>query len=104
MERLLRDKFKRNKELGGKLAETHPRTLVNSFKEGGESEQFWGVLQGKGSNTLGKILMAIREEIRNGSDWPRWITDQGTENNEKMCPVVSLIVIKDDKPIDKLFL
>lgn len=90
--------------MGGKLAETHPRSLVNSFKEGGENEQFWGVVQGKGSNTLGKILMTVREEIRNGSDWPRWIADQGIEPQEKMRPAVSLIVIKDDKPIDKLFL
>jgi predicted NAD-dependent protein-ADP-ribosyltransferase YbiA (DUF1768 family) len=60
MERLLRDKFKRNKELGGKLAATQPRGLINSYKQGGENEQYWGVVDGKGSNSLGKILISIR--------------------------------------------
>jgi predicted NAD-dependent protein-ADP-ribosyltransferase YbiA (DUF1768 family) len=61
MERLVRDKFKRSKELSGKLAATHPRPLVNTFKSGGENEHFWGVIEGKGSNVLGKILMGVRE-------------------------------------------
>jgi predicted NAD-dependent protein-ADP-ribosyltransferase YbiA (DUF1768 family) len=61
MEKLLRDKFKRNKELNGKLAETHPRGLINSFKEGGEVEQYWGVVQGKGNNALGKMLVGLRD-------------------------------------------
>lgn len=32
MERIVRDKFKRSKELGGKLVATFPRTLINTFK------------------------------------------------------------------------
>jgi predicted NAD-dependent protein-ADP-ribosyltransferase YbiA (DUF1768 family) len=44
MERLVRDKFKRNKDLGSKLAASHPRPLVNSYKQGGENEQFWGIV------------------------------------------------------------
>ena len=35
MQRLIRDKFKRNKDLGSKLIATHPRNLINTFKEGG---------------------------------------------------------------------
>lgn len=61
MERLQRDKFKRNKEIYAKLAETHPKGLINSFKEGGEVEKYWGVVHGKGNNALGKILMGIRD-------------------------------------------
>lgn len=60
MERIVRDKFKRNKELSSKLAATNPRTLINSFKEGSEIEQYWGMVEGKGFNALGKILMGIR--------------------------------------------
>lgn len=38
MEKLVRDKFKRNKEIGNKLMATSPRPLVNTFKQGGENE------------------------------------------------------------------
>lgn len=31
------------------------------------NDTFWGVCKGKGANMLGKLLMKIREEIRNGS-------------------------------------
>ena len=30
---------------------------------------FWGVVQGKGNNSLGKILVTVRQEIINGTDW-----------------------------------
>ena len=61
MEKLVRDKFKRTRELGSKLAATHPRGLVNSFQSGGENELYWGVVEGKGQNQLGKILMSTRD-------------------------------------------
>lgn len=60
MERLVRDKFKRTKELGNKLAATSPRKLVNSFTKGGQNESYWGTIEGTGFNALGKILMTIR--------------------------------------------
>ncbi|CAM6006601.1 unnamed protein product [Sphagnum balticum] len=69
MERLVRDKFKRNREIGGKLAATQSRTLVNGFKLGGENEAYWGMLpEGQGFNALGRILMQVREEIQQGLD------------------------------------
>ena len=49
-------------------------------------------------------MVSIREEIINGSDWEKWIVDQRIESNEKRRGVMSLVVIKEDKPIDKLFL
>ena len=53
---------------------------------------------------MGKILVSIREEIINGSDWEKWIIDQRIESNEKRRGVMSLVVIKEDKPSDKLLL
>lgn len=37
-------------------------------------------------------------------DWDHWVADQGLETDEKMRPAVSLTVIREEKPIDKLFL
>jgi hypothetical protein len=48
--------------------------------------------------------MGVREEMLNGSDWDRWVSDQGIERDEKMKVEAALIVIKEDKPIDKLLL
>ena len=68
MEKLVRDKFKRSRELSGTLAATVPQVLTNTYEEGGEVEEYWGVVNGRGSNILGKILMSVRKEIVDGSD------------------------------------
>ena len=48
--------------------------------------------------------MNIRQEILKGTDWEEWVNDQGVEKNEKKHFEASLVVIKEDKPIDKLVL
>lgn len=55
---LLRKKFG-DPELHKKLLETGSATLVegNSW-----NDVFWGVCDGKGNNTLGKLLMVVRDE------------------------------------------
>lgn len=73
MEMLVRDKFKRNKEILEKLMATKDKKLVNSMKSAGSSQLHWGVYQGEGKNVLGKILMSIREEFNKGNDTKNWI-------------------------------
>lgn len=57
MEKLNRDKFKRNKDLNLKLFATQSRKLVNGYTKGGEAEAFWGLVEKDGVfhgiNTLG---------------------------------------------------
>lgn len=60
MANLVRDKFKRNKEILDKLMSTKEKKLINIMKNGGYNEEYWGVYDGKGKNVLGKILMGIR--------------------------------------------
>jgi len=61
MKRVNRIKF-RDPELRQRLLDTGDQELV----EGNTwNDRFWGVCKGKGRNELGKILMEIREEIRN---------------------------------------
>ena len=61
MEDCIRSKFK-NPKLSKKLLETGDSILEegNTWKD-----TFWGVYNGQGENHLGKILMKIREEIKN---------------------------------------
>lgn len=62
MEEIVRDKFTRNEDLRKKLLETGNAILI----EGNTwSDRYWGVCRDKGKNKLGKILMKIREELRN---------------------------------------
>ena len=63
MEIIVKDKFIRNKDLQKLLLMTHNEELIegNHWKD-----YYWGVCNGKGKNTLGKILIKVRSELR---DW-----------------------------------
>lgn len=63
MESVLRAKFEQNKDLMERLLDTGDKLLINGNSKG---ETFWGVdlYSWRGENTLGKILMAIRDKER----------------------------------------
>ena len=65
METLLRDKFRRDATLRERLLRTESKNLIANNAWG---EAFWGVSGGNGSNELGKLLMALRDEARTGDD------------------------------------
>lgn len=63
MKAVLIAKFTQNKELKEKLLATGDAALI----EDSNSDYFWGVgAKGTGKNMLGKLLMQVREEIRQG--------------------------------------
>lgn len=61
MYNILKDKFTRNEYLKVRLLATGEKYLeeTNHWKD-----IFWGVCEGEGENTLGKLLMKIREELK----------------------------------------
>lgn len=59
---LLRKKFK-DPYLRTRLIDTGVHELVEGNYWG---DQFWGIYDGKGLNWLGKLLMKVREEAKNG--------------------------------------
>lgn len=63
MREIVRAKFAQNHDLAQKLIATG-----NAYLEEGNTwgDRTWGTVNGSGANHLGKILMEIREEIRNG--------------------------------------
>lgn len=61
---VVRDKFTRNKSCKDRLLQTGDAEL----EEGNDwGDKYWGTVDGKGKNKLGKILMQIREELRDAS-------------------------------------
>lgn len=101
---LIRDKFKRNKDLIEKLMGTKDKKLMNTLKHNGPNELYWGLAEGNGRNILGKIIMHIRDEFLKGDDTKHWIETLKLEKDPKMHPTVHLLVEKAGKKIDKLFL
>jgi len=63
MEELVRRKFTHHPELKKKLLSTYNIQLVENNHW---NDTFWGVCNGRGKNHLGKILMKIRTELREG--------------------------------------
>lgn len=57
---IVRDKFTRHKDLAEKLLATENAVLIEGNTWG---DRTWGVVNGKGKNWLGKILMQVRNEI-----------------------------------------
>ena len=57
---LVRQKFKKHKDLAKKLLDTGDQLLIEGNTWG---DTYWGVCRGVGENRLGKILMRVRNEI-----------------------------------------
>lgn len=55
------EKFKQNEDIRIKLLDTGYQELQEGNNWG---DIIWGVVEGKGQNLLGKILMRVREELR----------------------------------------
>jgi len=63
METALRAKFQQNPELKKRLIDTGDVDLIEGNTWG---DTFWGEVDGKGQNKLGKLLMKIRSELMEG--------------------------------------
>ena len=59
MESLIRDKFRRNRELRERLIATGTRELINTYSDPTISNIFWGVVENKGQNQLGRLLQTV---------------------------------------------
>lgn len=66
---VVKEKFKQNGYLRKKLLETGSESIEfgNTWRD-----KYWGVCDGYGRNELGKILMRVREELRQG-DWSNYL-------------------------------
>lgn len=63
MYEIVKAKFEQNEDLKIKLLETGDEYLEEGNTWG---DKIWGTVNGKGQNNLGKILMRVRDELRQG--------------------------------------
>lgn len=63
MRNILRAKFVKGSELAKKLMATGEARLVEGNTWG---DTYWGCYNGEGKNTLGRLLMQVRDELFNG--------------------------------------
>ena len=61
MSEIVRAKFEQNPDLAEKLLSTHDAYLEEGNTWG---DKYWGVCDGEGNNTLGKLLMEFRDELK----------------------------------------
>ena len=66
MERVLRAKFTQHEDLKQVLLGTGDADLVEEASVNDASARFWGRVKGKGHNTLGRMIMEGRKELRDG--------------------------------------
>jgi predicted NAD-dependent protein-ADP-ribosyltransferase YbiA (DUF1768 family) len=70
MRAVLRAKFSQHENLRQVLLGTGSRRLVEVGTTNNAVNRFWGEVNGKGENTLGKLLMELREELRKEKKTP----------------------------------
>lgn len=64
MRAVLKAKFSQHENLKQLLLDTGSRRLVEAGTTNNAVNRFWGEVDGKGENTLGKLLMELRQELR----------------------------------------
>ena len=95
MESLVRDKFRRNKELRERLIATGTRELINTYNDATISNIYWGVVDGKGQNQLGRLLEQVRNDCIQNMEMEKWLYMVfELEDNKAFIPKVFLRVIK----------
>ena len=116
MERLTRDKFRRDSELREKLKATELRKLVNVLQGndariGGVTEipaekLYWGMVGTKGENKLGEVLEKVRFSITHYNETVEWIksTVSLVDGDRAAMPKIEIDVIKDGEMIESITL
>lgn len=74
MELLLRDKFRRNRDLQQRLIDTGHIALINSYPDASNpNNSYWGTVRGQGHNKVGRLLEAIRKDLVDGREVDEWL-------------------------------
>ena len=78
-----------------KLKSTGNRDLINTYADNTISNMFWGMVDNKGQNQLGRLLMQIRFDIFSSTDLEKWLYLSYELQEEKLLiPEINLEVRK----------
>ena len=101
MEQIVRDKFRRSRELQEKLKATGNRDLLMTYQDENSVNQYWGVVNNKGQNQLGRILMKIRSDLKDNQELLNWISFSFEFiSDQELIPEITLNIYKEGKQID----
>ena len=116
MEKLTRDKFRRDRELREKLKATNVRSLVNVLQgsdgrfsglaDSLQEKLFWGTVGNKGENKLGELLEKVRYSISDDCEVEEWIKSivQLVDCDRSAMPKIEIDVFKDGERIESITL
>lgn len=103
MEMIVRDKFRRNRDLREKLKATADRELLNTYSDPTISNIFWGIVENKGQNQLGRLLEQIRNDINHNMELEKWLYMVFPLEDDKMfLPKITLKVLKGNELIESI--
>ena len=101
MEQIVRDKFRRSRELQEKLKATANRDIIMTYQEDNDVNQYWGVVNNKGQNQLGRILTKIRNDVKDNQELLNWISFSfDFLTDQDLMPEITLDIFKEGKQID----
>ena len=103
MEKLVRDKFRRHRDLRDKLKATSNRELINTYADATNSNIFWGIVDNKGQNQLGRIIENVRYDIQTNVELEKWlfITFNLVEDRS-LIPIIQLDILKGGDKIENI--
>lgn len=106
MEKILRDKFRRSRDLRDRLAATQSREIVHVIADKSEESLFWGVLNKQlGQNQLGKLLEKVRQSIHDEIEIEQWmLSNFNLVEGRKRLPTINMEVYKDGQLIESVTL
>ena len=105
MEKLVRDKFRRHRNLRDKLKATGNREIINTYSDVTSSNLFWGVVNNKGQNQLGRIIENIRYDIQTNVELEKWLfMTFNLVEDKSLIPVITLDVLKEGIKTESIIL
>jgi len=91
VEQIVRDKFRRSTDFQRKLSDTGGRSLI----WGNKYDAFFGQIDLKGQNHLGRILTNIRGDLKDGIELETWLACCfDLEPDDAARPAVNLLEVK----------
>jgi ribA/ribD-fused uncharacterized protein len=80
MQWVLWAKFTQHRDLRDLLASTGDAEIIETGTVDNEVNRYWGIVNGRGKNTLGLLLMGVREDFRSGI-FPNAEVERGIAND-----------------------
>jgi len=97
MRNCLRDKLMRHPHIRQLLLDSEEATIVHADDS---ADEFWGVRAGVGTNHLGRLLEALRDEIASGKQLSAWVASTCKPFAPDTAPLVTVTVRRKGEHVE----